>query len=233
MSAQPLKVQLAKRWGNRSDPFTDIALTIPIVTVYHLGVVFLPVRNAADLVTDNLRSLASYSILAYTALALGISAVLVLVCIALAKSHPFRRDRFVRVILEGALYAVLMRLVASAVVGHLALARGESYGPFGAVIMSFGAGFYEEVAFRVGLYGLGAKLLLRVWPKRTFAVPIAWAVVSSALFSAWHYLGPESFQLETFVFRLTCGLVLTVIYAYRGFATAVFTHALYDVWVLV
>lgn len=224
---------LAKRWGNRSDPFTDLALTLPIVTVYHLGVVFLPVRNAADLVTDNLRSLASYSILAYSALALGISLALVLVCAALAKSHPFRRDRFVRVLVEGALYAVVMRVVASMAVGRLALAQGTSFGPFGAVIMSFGAGFYEEVAFRVGLFGLGGKVLRRIWPERRWLVPLAWAIVTSALFSAWHYLGPEPFRLDTFVFRFTCGVVLTAIYAYRGFATAVFTHALYDVWVLV
>src|SRR5690606_18389012 len=147
------------RWGHRSDPFTDLVLTLPIVTIYHLGVVFLPVRNAADLVTDNLRSLASYSILVYSALALGISLALVFICATLAKSRPFRRDRFVRVILEGAIYAVVMRVLAGAVVGRLALAQGTSFGPFGAVIMSFGAGFYEEAAFRVGLYGLGLKAL--------------------------------------------------------------------------
>lgn len=32
---------------------------------------------------------------------------------------------------------------------------------------------------------------------------------------------------------MTCGLVLTAIYAFRGFAPAVWTHALYDVWVMV
>ena len=61
------------------------------------------------------------------------------------------------------------------------------------------------------------------------------AVVASALFSGWHYFGEfgEVFELRSFVFRFVCGLVFTVIYAFRGFAPVVWTHALYDVWVMV
>ena len=55
------------------------------------------------------------------------------------------------------------------------------------------------------------------------------------IFSAIHYIGPmsDAFQLPSFLFRLVLGLVLTLIFATRGFAAAVWTHALYDVWVLV
>jgi hypothetical protein len=42
----------------------------------------------------------------------------------------------------------------------------------------------------------------------------------------------ESFDMMTFVFRGVCGLVFTLIYQFRGFAPAVWTHALYDIWVL-
>ena len=38
-----------------SGPLTDLALTLPIFLAYHLGVVFLPVRNAADMVTSRQR----------------------------------------------------------------------------------------------------------------------------------------------------------------------------------
>ena len=31
-----------------SDPWSDLALTLPIFIVYHLGVAFLPVKNAAE-----------------------------------------------------------------------------------------------------------------------------------------------------------------------------------------
>jgi hypothetical protein len=64
---------------------------------------------------------------------------------------------------------------------------------------------------------------------------LGWGVVAAAVFSGWHYIGSlgDSFDMTSFVFRWVCGLVFTVIYWFRGFAPAVWTHALYDVWVLV
>ncbi|MGE5784841.1 MAG: hypothetical protein ACM3ZE_09620, partial [Myxococcales bacterium] len=64
---------------------------------------------------------------------------------------------------------------------------------------------------------------------------VAWALLISMLFSAWHHVGDfgEPFTLNAFVFRWVSGLVFTLIFALRGFATAVWTHTLYDIWVLV
>jgi hypothetical protein len=117
-------------------------------------------------------------------------------------------------------------------------------------IMSLGAGFYEELAFRVILFGLGAKLLVWIFAHQRYAVVagtpkrlawrallvmVLWAFVSAAIFSAVHYVGTlgDAFALSSFLFRLVLGLVLTAIFATRGFAAAVWAHALYDVWVLV
>ncbi len=60
------------------------------------------------------------------------------------------------------------------------------------------------------------------------------AVVSSLIFSLFHYLGPlgDSFQLSSFVFRFVAGMVLAGIYRWRGFGIAAGTHALYDVFVV-
>lgn len=211
-----------------------MALTLPVLVVYHVGVVFLPVRNAADILSDRLAMLASYNAIAYLGLALGMATTLVVACALLGRGRPFRRQRFVQVIVESALYAMVMAALASTVVGRLKLASGDGWaGPFAGLIMSFGAGFYEEAAFRVVLFGLGLRALLRLKPNPRWLLSIGWALATAALFSAWHYIGPEPFALHSFVFRFTCGIVLTAVYAYRGFATAVWTHALYDVWVLV
>ena len=223
-----------------SGPWADLALTLPVFLGYHLCVVFLPVRNAADIVTRELTTLAENSLLEYTALTLGIGAVFVGILLMLGRAHALRTSRFVFVGLEGILYAIAMRLVGQYVVSRLALAPGApTDGAFSSLVMSLGAGFYEEVAFRVGLFGLGFRLLLvflaPLEPFKRTILGFVWAVVAAGLFSAWHYVGDlgDPFELKSFVFRWVCGLFFTLIYAFRGFAPVVWTHTIYDAWVLV
>jgi hypothetical protein len=221
----------------KSDAWTDLALTLPIFLVYHLGVVFLPVRNAADPVTHELKSLANASLVTYAGITLAIGAAFVLVLITLGRGKALDKRRFLYIAVEGALYAILMRFAGAYAVGSLRLGPPGGSDVFTGVVMSLGAGFYEEITFRVGLFGLGALVLRRVLvigPARLVGVCV-WAVCAAVVFSGWHYVGElgDSFNLPSFVFRAVCGLVLTGIYALRGFAPAVWTHALYDIWVLV
>ena len=60
-----------------SGPLSDLVLVVPIFVVYHLAVIFLPVRNAADMVTRELTSLAKNDMLLYGGLTLGVGAVIV------------------------------------------------------------------------------------------------------------------------------------------------------------
>src|SRR5690606_20732881 len=48
-----------------SGPWTDLGLTLPIFITYHLGVVFLPTRNAADWATVELIDLANNDLTLY------------------------------------------------------------------------------------------------------------------------------------------------------------------------
>src|SRR3954469_22634718 len=93
-----------------SGPWADLALPLPVFLGYHLGVVFLPVRNAADIVTRELTSLAENSLLAYAGLTIGIGAVFTGVLMMLGRAHTLRASRFLFVGVEGILYAIAMRL---------------------------------------------------------------------------------------------------------------------------
>ena len=226
--------------GYKSNAWTDLALTLPIFLGYHIGVVLLEVRNAADVVTAELVRLAEHDLTAYWGITGGIGAAIVAVFWLLGRGEAFELKRFALVATEGVLYAILMRVAAGYVIGTLPLGL-PAMGPpamgsrWAGVVMSLGAGFYEEVAFRVGLFGLGA-LAIRAFFGGILKLTtmLLWAVVAAALFSGWHYVGPlaDRFEMRSFVFRLVCGLVFTGIYVFRGFAPAVWTHALYDIWVL-
>ncbi len=223
-----------------SDPWTDLALTLPIFLLYHLGVVFLPVRNAADPVTSELKALAHHSLPLYASLTVAIGAAFVLVLALLGRGRSLSPSRFAWMAAEGVVYAIAMRLFGGWVVGNLPLAGGDAgalpSGPFGSIVMSLGAGFYEELLFRVGLFGVGAwviKTMLGLGPSGLVALAL-WALASSAAFSGWHHVGPlaDAFDGKVFAYRAACGLALTAIYAFRGFAPAVWTHTLYDVWAM-
>jgi hypothetical protein len=229
----------------------ELALTLPVFLVYQIGVVFLRVRNAADVVTAQLLAISNGDRTTYLEITVGAAAVLFLVFAVLGRGEVLRTRKLVQIVIEGTAYAIAMGSATSWVVGRIfAGAKGAATAdPFTALVMSLGAGFYEELAFRVLLFGFGAKILVWLFAHqkvglvgrapplgfRAVMVMIVWALVSAAVFSGMHYVGAlgDRFDERSFVARAVLGLALTLVYSMRGFAAAVWTHALYDVWVLV
>jgi len=62
--------------------------------------------------------------------------------------------------------------------------------PLTNVIMSFGAGVYEETVFRLGMLGGLVALFERLLGLRRFVALTVGLLLSSAAFSAVHHLGP-------------------------------------------
>ena len=220
----------------------DLALTLPVFLTYQLGVVFLHVRNAADIVTSQLLDLARGDRLMYFGLTAAIGVAMVAFFAVAGRGQALRASKLVQIALEGAVYAVTMGVGTSWVVGKMFAGSHAiaSEGPLVGLVMSLGAGFYEELAFRAVLFGLGAKLLVallggRRSGARAVVITVAWAIACAAVFSGMHYVGAlgDTFDARSFAARMVLGLALTGVYAARGFAAAVWTHALYDVWVLV
>lgn len=154
---------------------------------------------------------------------------------------PVRRDYFVRLVAESALYAVLLAVTIGFTVGAL---FGSWVLPVGIVqtvselsiplklALSIGAGLYEELVFRVLLVGGMFWLMMLFLENRKFAYGLA-AVIGALIFSTVHYIGPlgDPFALPSFTFRALFGLALNGVFLIRGFAVAAWTHALYDVFV--
>ena len=221
----------------------DVLLTAPLFVVYHLGVVFLTVRNGFDPITDSLLSVLHRSLPLYLGITLLVAGALFAVVKWTRIGGQIKAWSFALRIGESTLYAFVMAAVARAAVAHTLstslprlAAAGRSVDPLSAIVLSSGAGFYEELAFRVILFGAGAWAVHKLFKPTgaKIAGEVVWAFVAAASFSAVHYVGSlgDDFTLSSFVFRLVCGLVLTAVYRFRGFATAVWTHALYDIGVM-
>jgi hypothetical protein len=139
--------------------------------------------------------------------------------------------------LESLGYALVFGLVAGTLTQLVLHGPRLAVGPFQRLglatqlMISLGAGIYEELLFRVLLVGTLAWLA-----RRALGWPATWAGVSAAvigalIFSAFHYIGPygDPFRVPSFVFRAIAGLLFSGLYLLRGFGITAWTHALYDV----
>jgi hypothetical protein len=102
------------------------------------------------------------------------------------------------------------------------------------LMLSLGAGLYEELFFRVLLVtGLAAaaRALLGVGAR---AASVFAVVISALIFSTFHYIGPfaDPFDLHSFTFRMLSGLAFSGLFVLRGFGVTGWTHALYDSFLL-
>jgi hypothetical protein len=216
----------------------DLALTLPVFITYHLGVVFLHIRNASDVVTGVLMQVTEGNKAMYLLLTLAIGVVFAAVLGWMGRGQPFRVAKFLQIGAEGILYAFAMRIIAASVVGRMFAGKVTLSG-FPGVIMSLGAGFYEELTYRLLLFSVGAYLLRTLlFAKGTLRGALmtwGWAFVCAGIFSAAHYVGPmrDDYDAKSFAFRMVLGMLLTIIFVFRGFAAAVWTHAVYDMWVMV
>lgn len=98
------------------------------------------------------------------------------------------------------------------------------------LVVSLGAGIYEELVFRVVLVGAllwGMRVVLGTGKTLSTIGAVA---LSALLFSAFHYMGElgNTFTVASFTFRAIAGVLFSLLYVARGFGIAAWTHALYD-----
>jgi hypothetical protein len=152
---------------------------------------------------------------------------------------------FAMMALESILYALVFGLVAStlttlllpglatrAQASALALYSEMQWSPLTQLMISLGAGIYEELLFRVLLVSGLAWLMGRFFHWRPTAAGVFAVIVGALIFSAFHYIGPygDDLALASFTFRAIAGLLFSVLYLIRGFGITAWTHALYDVF---
>lgn len=221
----------------RGDLPTSLLLIFPLFLAYEIGVLFSPTVNGVDFVTRWVFALVDHDRERYLAVHLALAAgFLGLLVWARRRGDLGLRAAVPPLLFESAIYALTLGTVILFLMDRvLGLALDATLGPRSQeIVMSLGAGVHEELVFRLGLMGGGVAALLLLRASRGTAVLVA-LLASSLLFSAAHHAGPlgEPWATQVFVYRALAGVAFGLLFYYRSLAHAVYTHFLYDVYVLV
>ena len=240
-----LRADARAYWAASRSHRYSLLFALPLLVVYELLEAVAPVRagggvvrNGADVILTGLFTwmLGPRGPLVFMALVIGISLWLIW---RDRKTGPIRRGYFGVMIAEAGLLALVFGLVVGTATIHIiGPLRGLSApagvpGELAKLTLSLGAGLYEELLFRVVLVALIANAMRLAGFSRMTSGIIA-TLLGAIVFSAFHYLGSlgEPFTLESFVFRAVAGVAFSALYLTRGFGITAWTHALYDIAVM-
>jgi hypothetical protein len=227
------------------NPRYDLVFALPLLVAYELLAFSLSqdaitgVRNGADVVLKSLFLAAGgrWGLVAFGVLLVGGASIRVLMDIR--TNGPPVGKVFLGMTAEAVVYALLF----GGVTGLLtAIVLGQwsplAVGPFDQLdlptqlMISLGAGLYEELLFRVLLVGGLALVGRKVFGWSTRMAAVFAVAVGAVVFSAFHYIGPygDPFAVPSFTFRTIAGVLFSALYLLRGFGITAWTHALYDVF---
>ena len=232
-------------------PRHSLLFALPLLLLYEVLALLLSrtelsqVRNGADVLLKSVFVALGgrYGLTAFSVVLLCTGAVLV--WRDRRANGEIRPRLFAGMLLEAVLYAVLLGGVASALTslllhGRLALVGpGESLAQGVAglglptqLMISLGAGIYEELLFRVLLVSGLAALARGVLGWSVTAAGVFAAITGALIFSLFHYIGPfgDELTLGSFTFRAVAGLLFSALFLLRGFGITAWSHALYDVF---
>ncbi len=220
--------------------FYSFLFTLPLFFLYEVNILFLSwddilvVRNGADFLMRNI--LESFDIYGLYGLGLVFFLGLLVTYIFFIKEDQKQEVNvnFLFIMLaESMLWSVVLYFLLFKFMVLLMNPVGKTI--LQQVTLAIGAGIYEEFLFRVLLIaGLSGILgFVFMWDK-TFKNIIA-VVLSGGIFSAFHFMGEygDFFSMELFLIRFFAGLILGVLYMYRGFGITAYTHSIYDLIVLI
>ena len=225
----------------------SLLFALPLLVLYEtlaaaLDPAGVQVRNGADVLLRGLVTAVAGSRGGVVFGVLLIGGSLWLVGRDLQRRRDLRPAVFGGMLAESVVLALAFGLVVSVVTaqllgsfGALALNLGGTLDWWTQLMVSLGAGLYEELLFRVLLAGGLAWAGRTAFGWRPTVAGLVAVLVSALVFSAFHYVGPygDRLELTSFAFRAVAGVFFSALYVTRGFGITAWTHALYDVFLLV
>jgi len=231
---------MSNYWRYSRSAYYSAIAALPLLVIYEILIVlsqsrYWGLRNAADVWIRTFLMAFDLQAQHITFVLIGISLALIPIAKSRARGIKLKANYFALMFVECLAFSLVLGVVLQSILRLGGLSSGGS----GSVLiqnlaLSVGAGLFEEIIFRVILLNL-LFLLINPFVKKKVVTAVISVLLASFLFSLSHYVGTiaDTWQLYSFMFRWAAGLLFTVLYFVRGFAITAYTHALYDIWVLV
>ncbi len=219
-------------------PFYSFIITLPIFLLYELGLFlmrgteFSYIKNGADVLIEDMIATLGFDIFYIS------SSIFLLAFFIIAYYQKKNYDSFTIyksylsiMLFESFVYALLLFLLLGNMSLYLMDISVQDI-KFN-IILSLGAGIYEELIFRVFSIFILYKFISFIFKSmRHFSTQFSALLLSSILFSLFHFMGTESFSQEAFTIRFIAGILLGILYINRGFGITAITHSFYDIFVI-
>ena len=231
---------MSNYWRYSRSAYYSAVAALPLLVIYEILIVlsqsrYWGIRNAADVWIRTFLMAFDLQAQHLTFVLIGISLALIPIAKSRARGIKLKANYFALMFAECLAFSLVLGVVLQSILRLGGLSSGgPGSGLMQNLALSVGAGLFEEIIFRVILLNLLFLLLSPLLKKKVVAAVFS-VLLASFLFSLSHYVGTmaDTWQLYSFMFRWAAGLLFTVLYFVRGFAITAYTHALYDIWVLV
>jgi len=214
--------------------------TLPLFFIYETGILFLSnddiviIRNGADFLLKNI--LESFGIFGLYSLGvvffIGFS-VSYLIYFRSADNKNIKAEYLFAMMVESVFWSAVLYFLLSKFMLVLMNPIGKTI--IQQVILAIGAGIYEEFLFRVILISGLSFVIGFIFLWNDILVKVSALIVSAGIFSAFHFFGDygDFFSIELFLIRFVAGLILGLLYYFRGFGITATSHSIYDLIVLI
>ena len=238
-----IKYNIENYWFSTKTPLYSLIFTLPLFFIYELGIIFtsknelMSLRNGADSIMRE--TLEIFGIFGFY----GIGAIFLLSIIVVFAFHKkylheikFKIDYLFLMMVESFFWSILLYVFMSFILknSHLLILGTRSKLLIQQVILSVGAGIYEELVFRVFLITIISIIVGFIFQWSSFLSNWLAIFISAGLFSSFHFIGEfgDWFSFNVFMIRFFAGIVLGSLYFIRGFGITAWTHSIYDLIVL-
>jgi predicted Abi (CAAX) family protease len=218
-----------------SSPLYSFIITLPIFLIYELGIFWMRniefnyIQNGADVLIEQIILKLGFDVIYVSSI---IFLFILLIIIYYQKRHfnslSISRSYLGVMFLESIVYASILFFL----MGNLYLMDVSTNDIYCNMILSLGAGIYEELIFRVLLIYISYQSIKFLFRLGKFSANFYAVILSAILFSLFHFIGAESFNQEAFAVRFIAGIFLASLYVQRGFGITAITHSFYDIFVI-